>query len=504
MADGRPLGRLAALALALLLSNTATHAAETGCDCRAELDAVVKAVETNYVGYHLGVRGMRDREYERLVRALRARAARSSPDDCIGVLQDFVGFFRDGHLFVGEWPEIDAAETARLAAAAERTRFTDEASVRRELDGRAGRLDPIEGVWYARDGYRVGIVRDPKPGRRDFVGALLSAGVAGWEPGQVKAEFRKIADGSYDVVLYADDHSPRHPKVYSRGQTGGASIRRGLLLHMPPTTWGKAYPLADAERGHLDPTDPRRPVVRVVDEKTVVVSVPSHSPEYAPVLKESIERVAERIASAETLVVDLRGDEGGSSWTTNVLMPYLTTTAKRPSRYWREGRPSVLSAPGTVAYFERVTADGWVPAGLLARMRANPGKVVSFADSPEPDEEDGASPVAAANPRRVAILVDSGVVSAGEAFVMTAMRNEKVTLFGENTGGTIDYQNVQIALFGSCRRLGFGVGYPTMAATERLPRDGANAHGIPPDVRIPRGVRDPVRFVVDYYARVRR
>src|SRR5262249_29938272 len=148
----------------------------------------------------------------------------------------------------------------------------------------------------------------------------------------------------------------------------GAAIRRNLLLHMPPVTWGKAYPLAADERDALDPADPRRPTVRAVGDRAVVVSVPSHSPEYAPVLKELVERFADRIAKAEVLVVDVRGDEGGSTWTTNVLMPYLATATERPRRYWRGGAPVVLSSPDNVGYFERATGDGWVPAGLLARM----------------------------------------------------------------------------------------------------------------------------------------
>ncbi len=500
MRDARRLGSRCARATALVLVLLAQAAASdgAGCECRVAFDDLVRKVEADYVGYHLGIRGRRDAEYRRHVRSLAARAARAAPDDCVRVLQDFVRFFRDGHLFVGQWPETDEAERARLASAAERTRFRTEADIRRELDRRAGRLDPIEGVWYAKDGSRVGVVRDPKPGRRDFVAVILATPVEGWEPGQVKAEFRRLGDGSYDAVLYADDHSPRRPDVYSRGERGGAAVRRGVLLHMPPTTWGKAYPLAADERGALDPTDPRRPTARVVDDSTVVVSVPSHVPEYAPVLKELVDRFADRIVRAETLVVDLRGDEGGSAWMTDVLMPYIVTTAKRPPRYWREGRASVLSSPDNIAYFERASKEGWAPAGLVDRMRANPGRVVAYDSGAEtPDEE----VAAAAGPRRVAILVDGGVVSAGEAFVLSAMRNEKVVLFGENTGGVIDYQSTQIVGIGSCRRLGFGLGVPTVAASDRLPRGGANAAGIPPDVRIPRGVRDPVRFVIDYVAR---
>jgi hypothetical protein len=216
MRDARPLGYpgpRATVVLLVLLAQAAPALAKApapsdgaDCECRAAFDDLVEKVEADYVGYHLGVRGRRDAEYGRHVRALRSRATRLAPDDCVRVLQDFVRFFRDGHLFVGQWPQTDEAERAHLA-------------------------------------------------------------------------------------------------------------------------------------------------------------------------------------------------------------------------------------------------------------------------------------------------------SAGEAFVLSAMRNEKVVLFGENTGGTIDYQSTQIVGIRSCRRLGFGLGVPTVAASDGLPRGGANAAGIPPDVRIPRGVRDPVRFVVEYFAR---
>lgn len=486
-------------ALSLVAATVTARPFQDDCACRAALDELVAKVEANYAGYRLGVRGRRDAEYARHVAALRRRAAGFSPDECVDVLQELVRYFRDGHLFVGTWPRLTGEEAERLARAAETTDLR-EPSVMRYLDARPGRLDPIEGVWYAKEGYRVGIVRDPKRGRRDFVAVMLSDSVERWRPGQVKAEFRKLADGSYDATYYAEDHSRRRPGVYERGRRGGAAIRRGLLLHMPPVTWGKAHPLGPGERGLLDPEDPRRPTLRVADPSTVVVSVPSHSPEYAPVLGELVEANRERIGRADTLVVDLRGNEGGSAGTTRVLMPFLVTPAKRPARYWRGGRVVVLSSPDTVAYFERAVGQGWVEPSFVERLRASPGKLVPFGDD-EPAAADARKDVATARPRDVAILIDGAVVSAGEAFVLSAMRNTKVTLFGENTGGVLDYQSVQIVGLKACGARGFGLGYPVMAASDRLPLGGVNATGIPPDVRIPPGVQDPVAFVIAHYAR---
>lgn len=493
------------IALGGARAQTPRPASEAGCGCRALLDNLISKVEANYVGYHLAVRGRRDAEYGRHVESLTRRAQGTPPENCIFVLRDFVGFFRDGHLFINESPKLGEAEVARLTRAAEQTGL-GEGDIRRYLEANAERLDPIEGIWYAKDGYRVGIVRDQKASRRDFVAVMLSSGVERWSPGQVKAEFRRLRDGSYDVVFYSSRHYPLHLWGYARGQEGGAAIRRGVLLHMPPVTWGKAYPLRPGEQNLLDPADPRRPTIRPTGASTVVVSVPSHSPEYAPVLKSLVERFRAQILRSELLIIDIRGNEGGSSWTTDVLMPFLATAAKRPPRYWTGDHEVVLSSPDNVAYFERMQSQGWVPARLVERLQANPGSVVPFNDpapAPSPPSP-AAADVPTPRPRHVAILMDGAVVSAGEAFVIKAMRNMKVTLFGENTGGTIDYQSVHIVPVPGCPPLGINLGYPTSAASGRLPAGGVNATGIPPGVRIRRAVRDPIRFIINYYARGRR
>ena len=80
---------------------------------------------------------------------------------------------------------------------------------------------------------------------------------------------------------------------------------------------------------------------------------------------------------------------------------------------------------------------------------------------------------------------------------MSAMRNEKVTLFGENSGGVLDYGTTTVLRFG-CRRLGLLFGYPIMTQSDKLPAGGIRKTGIAPDVRIPSSEKDPVGFVVRY------
>lgn len=95
-------------------------------------------------------------------------------------------------------------------------------------------------------------------------------------------------------------------------------------------------------------------------------------------------------------------------------------------------------------------------------------------------------------------------MSAGEAFVIDAMKNVKATLFGENTGGVIDYQSAGIVPVGGCSSVGFNLGYPTSAASDRLPRGGVNTTGKSPNIRIGRAELDPVSLIVNYYSRKER
>ena len=91
--------------------------------------------------------------------------------------------------------------------------------------------------------------------------------------------------------------------------------------------------------------------------------------------------------------------------------------------------------------------------------------------------------------------MDRGVASAGEAFVLQARRSTKVTLYGDRTAGMIDYQSVMVVRL-ACRDRGILFGYPMIAASATLPKDGLNARGIQPDERIDPSVVDAIEWTL--------
>lgn len=484
-------------------------AEQPSCDCVADFDRLTAKVETDYAGFPQGVgTSSRRTEYEHVKELLRRKAQETADSQCVFVLREMADWFRDGHLLVQEAPKISSAEAARLAADSEVLPLS-EADVRRYISENQEHLDPVEGIWYSGEGYRVGIIRSHKPGRRDFAAVMLSGGGPGWKPGQVKAELTRLSAGAYSAVVYVDDHSARHPLQGIPGSGNvGAQIFKGVLLRMAPRVWGKELPLKPGEEGMLAPQDPRAPTLRVLEKgDAVLVSISSQSPEYRERLEKLVMANRDRITSAHLLIIDIRGDEGGSSTTTKVLKPfYAGPTALRHALSLPDD-PVVLSSPDNVAYFRHMTPEGWVPQHLIERMLKDPGRLVPFQDpvsgttaAPDVSGPPAVQPTPLPRPEHVAILMDHGVVSAGEAFVLDAMKSQKVTLFGESTAGVIDYQNVTMIPL-ACPSRGLLLGYPTLAGSPSLPAGGINGRGIPPDVTISRDVVDPVQVVIDHYRR---
>jgi len=456
--------------------------------CAEDFETLVTKVQENYAGYTLEVVGRRDAEYEALVGRARARAeAAASTEACIYALREYTAWFRDPHLFIGQFPAYDSARLAAFAAAVERVPLSRAAIVAR-LDG-ASAHDPIEGIWYD-ETTEIAVVPDTASAAGEFLGVVVSSSSEAWQAGEVKARISRAGDRSYRVMLRMDDRTPRYIE--------GKLYRDDLLLRLAPFAWGRRDPIRPHQEGLLDPSDPRAPQLVVRSADAIVLSIPSHDPKYRPALESLVEEHAAALDRTPLLVVDLRGNEGGSSGTTRVLEPYYYS-AERPKQVEaRVGSPVVLASPANLRAFERWKewydpTPEWLIT-LLGDLEQRTGELVAFPESAGADRPPPAR--ISENPRRFAVLIDRGVVSAGEAFVLEVRRYDRVMIYGQPTGGSIDYQNVQMLRLADEER-GLVVGYPTLASSATLPAGGHNASGIFPDVEIGPDVGDPIGFILE-------
>lgn len=452
--------------------------------CAQTLDSLDAKLRQNYAGFHLEIVGARRAMYDAQLAEASGDARRRALDECLPVLQRFLAWFADPHLFVFQAAGTDSATAARRQRSL-RLLALDEPSLRRDLVARRDRLDPLEGIWS--DGAtRLGVVRDPEAKGDHFVAILLASDTAGWPAGAVRAGFIRQSDGSYAVTLLTKGFAELRLT---------ARIHRRTLLRLSPGIWGKQYPLSAEDEGTLDPRDARRPRI-TIRERSVVVSVPSHDPVYRRLLDSAVTAADTAIRRTRLLIVDLRGNEGGSAQTTRVLDSYVASSPRRPTPY-DSGAAVMLSSPAQIAYAKRAFGAETTAfvRSLVRRLEERPGALVPLDETPAPPARE----FVREGDWRVVVLVDRGTVSASEVLVLRASRSTRAVVLGEPTAGALDYQSTQIV------RLGTGdarwaLGYPTIAASALLPRGGMRGHGIAPTVFVDWSrVADPILHVERSY-----
>lgn len=453
--------------------------------CTQDLDALKAKIQQDYAGFMLEVVGEKRQRHDKAFAALAQRAAKATGDACYFVLQDYIDWFDDPHLFLYQSSQIDSNETAARAGSAERLEL-DEAKAREYYRRQAGHLDPLEGIWYDL-GLRVAVVpapgTDPKAGQ--FVAVVLTSDSPLWQPGMIRARFTRGRNGSYATQMWGRNFSMARRN---------ARIHKRVLLRLSPGMWGKAFPVAPTDTGLIDSSDVHRPTV-IVRARTVIVSIPSHDPGLKPYLDSLIAIHQDELVHAQHLIVDLRGNEGGGSFMSDGLLPYILSDTS-PDTIDDYRRSLMLSSEDQIRYVSRMWGSDTIPQiqRMLVRMRAHPGELVPLFDSLVPPETESRDTVVF-GPRRVAIMIDGGTVSASEVLVQRARQSKRVTIFGEHTAGALDYQSTAIVWFSPDERR-WGLGYPTTTARAELPAGGMRGKGIPPQVTVHWGkVADPIGWV---------
>ena len=470
------------IALAAMLA--AGRSSEPQLSCATDLALLERKLHLDYAGYTLELRGDRLRAFAAMKAAAQSRADTTTGDACYFVLRDFVEWFDDPHLFIYESSALDSAETARRVAAVERRSISEE-TARAYFRAHVRTLDPIEGIWYDR-GVRVAIVPDSARGRNAFQAILLASDTSIWPAGAVRARITRRSDHRYDVLLFERNYALVHRR---------AEIFRHVLLRLSPGIWGKEFPVPTADSGTLDPVDPHRPVL-YRRNGTLVFAIPSHDG-FRRVIDSLVKTNLDSLRRADRLIVDLRGNEGGSSGMTEILEPFITLKEDRANPFPTDGA-LMLSSDDQIAYARRSFGPETTAfvRSLVERMKAHPGELVPLDDpAASPGPKDPRDWVIASGPRAVGVIVDHGTVSASEVLVLKALRSPRATVFGERTAGALDYQSASIVAI-SPREKRWYLGYGTITRHADLARNGMRGRGIPPQVPLDLGhLADPVAYL---------
>ncbi len=201
------------------------------------------------------------------------------------------------------------------------------------------------------------------------------------------------------------------------------------------------------------------------------------------------------LARTPYLIFDLRGNGGGNASTSDEMAKLIYTNAiTYPSWDYRSSE-EYINAAEKYLKSQKDTTDPYYARSrrLLKAIKNSPGKLVN--DGEDLQRTYDIDPKA--YPQHIAFLVDKGCGSATEFFIYEGKQSKKVTLFGTNSHGVMDYGSDQN--FDLCDgTFNLAVPWGRNGWVREFRIDNV---GFAPDVHIPASEKDWVAFVQRYYVK---
>jgi hypothetical protein len=468
--------------LFLLLPALVRAQAPAACSCARNLAETQRLLATNYAGYRDKVTAATKPRLDSLLAALQPQADTARAGSCYKVLQQYMRFFKDMHVQLADNKPVQLNKDSIRAqyAGTERLPWT-RATFRAYLDDPARPKKPLEGIWRDSGGpdYVVGIVA-AKDGR--YQGFVLKADSLFWLPGQVKFSFDDPAAGPATARYFMRNHSLEQRPVQL--------VRDGELVING--SWYRTYP-----RPVAGPAATAGPLsFRMLDDTTALYRIASFDGDLRLKIDSLTKANAANLARTRLLILDVRGNGGGSDASYGSLVPYLYTNPVV------EVSTALYSTPDNNIRYANALFPGMTAsekryyAKLKKRLDAHLGQFV-------PMSTHGQTYTVRRKRRqlhpaltRVAVLQNRYCASTTEQFLLLARQSKKTTTFGENSGGVLDYSNVQYQPL-PCYNL--RLGWSTSRSFRMARGEGIDNVGLAPTVALDPAAPDLVEQVRAWY-----
>lgn len=237
-----------------------------------------------------------------------------------------------------------------------------------------------------------------------------------------------------------------------------------------------------------------KPYFTSIDDKTVLLAMPSFRRKYITTIDSIVQANKAAIDSATTLIVDIRNNGGGTINNYFPLFPYIyTNPIVHCGGYVRYSDVYIQDYEADIRRFveQGDTAKAALYTKYLDTIKLKKGQF----DYTPPDTLAQDLPILA-RPKKVAVLINNNCLSAAELMLLNFKQSSKVTIFGERTGGAVDYlDGLRLTL--PRHKYDLFIAISKRELTTQQP--SYDATGIKPDVEIADDVTDWIEFVRKYY-----
>ncbi|SOD15370.1 S41 family peptidase [Pedobacter xixiisoli] len=458
--------------IAVLFAQSLSAQQLPACNCEQTLTKLISKVETEYPGF-----SAKTKEaflYNGFKENLIAEAKKADELTCRQLLKRYTDYFKDPHLWVG----ANGAPFAAGGVIGSVASFA--VDIKDFQDKVQSSEDHLEGVWIT-DGYKIGI---KKNGKDEYVGFIIEAESISWKPKEIK--FKLLTNGDFEYALLDKSLKQGSYKYYDEGVLFLDEVSVTLVKQVPKSKVNEAKVAARLKEfeGFY---------IKKLTARTTILKLPSFEYQYLKEINELIEQHKELLENTENLIVDLRGNPGGTTDAYKKLLPYIM------GKNIRNTGAEFLATQTYIDNLERYkkTLDANASTeGIdknIATLKQQLGKFVNFNGGGELVQIQEVE-IAAKSPKNVVVLANKRTGSSAEYFLFLAKQSKKVKLMGIPSYGALDYGNAYLIDFGCAN---YQLLMPTYRAL-RLPEYPIDNIGIQPDVHLDKSVKDWVEFAVKY------
>ncbi|MDO8968679.1 S41 family peptidase [Algoriphagus sp.] len=453
-----------------IFSNSSFSQGLEKCACLSEFQFLQGYIETNFAAFNDNVNEANRGDYESFVQKIKSEISDDSIDDhCLIYLQRYLNFFKDNHTQINDpgyiFDESDEAafqEFLRSPHFQKRERVDlDLAALEKSLA--TATSNEIEGIYQSSDGsYKVALVKNQNA-FRDYYGIILDSKSKLWQPGQVKFELKQTGENSFKGFYYYKYYGLNTEAVIYDGRKLGSWVKKGL-----ESTQNEAQTAINNQaKGPFD--------FKKIKEDVGYLSIKTFEGYLKSMFDSVLLAHQEDILSLPKLIIDVRGNGGGSDALLSGLMPLMYTDTiytELPQLYVTEdnyriykeflqemqadslsyGLETITNFGKLVQKFENSPSRVFVPMfdsidDLGHERRVNLGaKSYTFTNLLGEDKNYMKTFTDTEKlpglPQKIVLLIDRGCASTCENLILLANQNSKVITLGQNSGGYKGYGNV--------------------------------------------------------------
>lgn len=396
--------------------------------------------------------------------------------ECLSAMQEWLRFFRKGHTYIMQsQSSINKSGVTKLPddTMSIRKMFADWPVAEVNLSEfekylKAKPAQDYEGVWDASP-YKI-VIKKIDSG---FIGVLINDVPPFWKSGQIKLEI-KNNNGNLKGIVYRRDHS----KV----ESDNIAFIGQNYLDIVDFRLQRVTPVLQTEKDAIDylkSSGSRAVYIQILDSITLYLRIPSFELDRKKAIDSVLESNKNLLVQTPNLIIDIRGNGGGSDLSFANITPYLFTN------HITKSGVEYLSTPlnnqrmfdffNNPKYQTLLTEKQkeWAKQSY-AGLQKHLGEFVYINESFIDEKVDS---IKQRFPQQVGIIIDEYVGSSAEQFLLAAKQSKKVKLFGTPTFGALDIANMY-SVKSPCNEYELGYG---LSRSKRLPEYALDDRGIQPD-----------------------